>query len=109
MIEPRRETENRKEPVKLTRRRWLAGSGAALALHGCARPPAKWDPVSIYRAPAYSENLYDLVRRIIAEHKLNVRGKHVVLKPNLVEFDERTVINTHPKVVHAALEAFRAA
>jgi uncharacterized protein (DUF362 family) len=30
-----------------------------------------------------------------------------VLKPNLVEFDEATTINTHPALVHAALEAFR--
>jgi uncharacterized protein (DUF362 family) len=108
MMELSRETANRNGSVKLTRRLWLGGSGAALVLHGCARQQAKWDPVSIYRAPAYSEDLYDLVRRIISEHKLNVRGKRVVLKPNLVEFDERTVINTHPKVVHAALEAFRA-
>ena len=40
---------------------------------------------------------------------LDVRGKRVVLKPNLVEFDEHTVINTHPMLVHAALEGFRAA
>jgi len=34
----------------------------------------------------------------------------VVLKPNLVEFDDSgsAPINTHPKLVHAALEAFRA-
>jgi uncharacterized protein (DUF362 family) len=31
----------------------------------------------------------------------------VVLKPNLVEFDARSSINTHPQLVHAALEAFR--
>jgi len=49
------------------------------------------------------------MRRIIEEHHLDVRGKRVVLKPNLVEFDQNTVINTHPKMVHAALEAFRAA
>ena len=68
-----------------------------------------WAPVSIYRAATYSEELYDLVRRIIADHALDVRGKRVVLKPNLVEFDAHTVINTNPKLVHAALEAFRAA
>jgi uncharacterized protein (DUF362 family) len=109
MMGPRNGTANREEPVTLTRRRWLAGSGAALVLGGCAHPPEKWEPVSIHRAPAYSEDLYDLVRRLIMDHKLNVRGKRVVLKPNLVEFDERTVINTHPKLVHSALEAFRAA
>src|SRR5229473_7576332 len=108
MMGPRHGTANREEPVTLARRRWLAGSGAALVLDGCAHPPEKWEPVSIHRAPAYSEDLYDLVRRVIIDHRLNVRGKRVVLKPNLVEFDERTVINTHPKLVHAALEAFRA-
>ncbi len=49
------------------------------------------------------------MQRIISEHRLDIRGKRVVLKPNLVEFDSNTVINTHPKMVHAALEAFRAA
>lgn len=109
MMQPGHRTANREEPAKLTRRRWLGGSGAALVLQGCARRRARWEPVSIYRARTYSEDLYDLVHRLIADHKLNVRGRRVVLKPNLVEFDERTVINTHPKLVHAALEAFRAA
>ena len=100
----------------VTRRKWIAAAGvaatsASAALQGCARPPhtGAWAPVSIHRAGAYSEGLYDLVRRIIAEHRLDVAGKRVVLKPNLVEFDEHTVINTNPKLVHAALEAFRAA
>jgi uncharacterized protein (DUF362 family) len=30
-----------------------------------------------------------------------------LLKPNLVEFDKSTCINTHPLLVHAAFEAFR--
>ena len=48
------------------------------------------------------------MRRLLEEQKLNVRGNRVVLKPNLVEFEPGSVINTHPLVVHAALEAFRA-
>jgi len=96
--------------MHLTRREWIAGAaGGMAALSACTRKPEKFAPVSIYRAASYSEDLYDLLRRIIAEHRLNVRGKRVVLKPNLVEFDEKTTINTHPKLVHAALEAFRAA
>src|SRR5579864_2442338 len=109
MTQRRHRTGQRQEKATITRRRWMNGTGAALVLHGCARPPEKWEPVSIHRASAYSEDLYDLVRRIITDHKLNVRGRRVVLKPNLVEFDERTVINTNPKLVHAAFEAFRAA
>jgi uncharacterized protein (DUF362 family) len=48
------------------------------------------------------------MRHVLAEHKVEARGKRVVLKPNLVEFDSATAINTHPLVVAAALEAFRA-
>src|SRR5260370_1450475 len=93
-----------------TRRRVIQGAAAAAAtLSACGRAPAQLQPVSILRAPAYSEDLYDLMRRIIADHRLDVKGKRVVLKPNLVEFDPGTVINTHPKMVHAAFEAFRAA
>ena len=110
---------NRKKPLEPTRRAWTKAAGITVAgvavadtLESCAQPPAQlqaWAPVSIYRAATYSEELYGLVRRIIAEHALDVRGKRVVLKPNLVEFDAHTVINTNPKLVHAALEAFRAA
>jgi uncharacterized protein (DUF362 family) len=97
------------EPMRtITRRHW-AVAGAALALEACGKRTEPWTPVSIYKASEYSEGLYDLVRRLIADHKLDVRGKRVVLKPNLVEFDEHTVINTHPKLVHAAFEAFHAA
>lgn len=92
-----------------TRREWVAGAAGAAVLAGCGRSPGKLAPVSILRAASYSEDLYALMQRIIAEHRLDVRGKRVVLKPNLVEFDQNTVINTHPKMVHAAFEAFRAA
>jgi uncharacterized protein (DUF362 family) len=95
--------------MNLTRRQWIGTAAAAAVLSGCGRAPTKLAPVSIFRVPAYSEDLYDLLRRIVADHRLDVRGKRVVLKPNLVEFGEAAVINTHPKLVHAALEAFRAA
>jgi uncharacterized protein (DUF362 family) len=36
-----------------------------------------------------------------------VRGQRVLLKPNLVEFDPKTCINTDVSVVAAALEAFQ--
>jgi uncharacterized protein (DUF362 family) len=64
--------------------------------------------VSITLAPAYTQELYGSLRRILSEHKLEVRGQRVVLKPNLVEYDSARPINTHPLVVHAALEAFSA-
>jgi uncharacterized protein (DUF362 family) len=48
------------------------------------------------------------MRRVVTEHAGDVRGRNVVLKPNLVEFEPESSINTNPLVVHAAFEAFRA-
>jgi uncharacterized protein (DUF362 family) len=45
---------------------------------------------------------------MFVEQKVDVRGKSVLLKPNLVEFESGSVINTNPLVVHAVYEACRA-
>jgi uncharacterized protein (DUF362 family) len=82
---------------------------AAMGLAGCNRTPAPRprSQVKITRAPGYSQDIYATMRRVLAEHRLQVRGRRVVLKPNLVEFEPESTINTHPMLVHAALEAFR--
>jgi len=99
----------RVQPRNFTRRDFLTGSAAIFALSGCAHPPAATPaPVSIVRASAYDQSLYDTVRRLLAEHRLNVRGRTVLLKPNLVEFEPESFINTHPLLVHAVYEGFRA-
>ncbi|HTX37774.1 MAG TPA: DUF362 domain-containing protein [Bryobacteraceae bacterium] len=98
-------------PHPITRREWLtapAAAGAALLAgcnHAVAIRPAS---VSITRAAAYGQGLYDTVRHILEQHRLDVRGRRVLLKPNLVEFEPGSSINTHPLLVHAAMEAFRA-
>ena len=93
----------------MRRRDFLLGSTAALGLAGCGRTavPRPPSPVNITRAAAYSQDIYGTMRRVLAEYKLNVRGRRVVLKPNLVEFEPESAINTHPMLVHATLEAFR--
>jgi len=95
-----------------TRREFVAaGAGAAaLASAGCgtAVVPLKPAEVTIVRAPAYDQSLYDTMRRLVAEQAPDVRGRTVVLKPNLVEFEPGSSINTHPLLVHATFEAFRA-
>lgn len=63
--------------------------------------------VTIVKASSYSE---DLVKRMLEGVRacgLDVRGKKVLLKPNLVEFDPNTCINTDVTVVAAAYEVFR--
>lgn len=100
---------------RITRREILSGAGS-LFLGACSRKPAVQAVVSsgpkplvsVVRAADYTHDIYDTVRRILVDHKLNVKDKRVVLKPNLVEFDRNTAINTHPLLVHATLEAFRA-
>ncbi len=64
--------------------------------------------VSITRAPEYDDRLYETVRRILETHRLDVRGRSVLLKPNLVEFEPGNAINTHPLLVHAVYEGFLA-
>jgi uncharacterized protein (DUF362 family) len=96
-------------PTNFTRREWLAASAGAMVLSGCnPERPIVPSAVSITRAPAYDQTLYDTVRRILVEHQLDVRGRNVVIKPNLVEFEPSSSINTNPLLVHAALEGFRA-
>jgi len=93
----------------MTRRDWLVSSAAALTAAGCARPVRSApSEATIVRAAAYDQRLYDVVRRLVASYRLPVRGRAVVLKPNLVEFEPQSTINTHPLLVHAACEAFRA-
>jgi len=93
----------------ITRRDLLALSAGSLALTRCSLMSGRQPQprVSIVRA-GYTQSIYDTVRRLLVEHRVDVRGKRVVIKPNLVEFDRGTTINTHPMLVHAALEGFRA-
>ncbi len=93
----------------ITRRELLTGAAAAtLSLSGCnSRKPALESIVSVVKAPAYSDKLYDTVHRLFVQHRVAIKGRRVVLKPNLVEFDPGSSINTHPMLVHAALEAAR--
>ena len=95
---------------KLTRRQCLLAFGSASLPAGCNRKVTGAVPshVSITRAPVYDQSLYATLRSILKEHRVDVRGRSVVLKPNLVEFEPGSSINTNPLLVHAAWEAFRA-
>jgi len=99
-------------PHQLTRREVItaATGAAAIALSGCAAKPRpiKEARVSIVKAAAYDQSVYATMRRLLEEHLGNVRGLKIVIKPNLVEFEPDSSINTHPILVHAAYEAFLA-
>ncbi len=97
---------------KISRRELLSASAAVAgmaAMSGCQRQqPLVSSRVSIVRAPAYDQRVYETMRRLLEEHRVDVRGRDVVIKPNLVEFEPESFINTNPLLVHAAAEAFRA-
>lgn len=63
--------------------------------------------VAVLAAENYSKPLRDIILRGLGLFPLDIRGKRVLLKPNLVEFDPNGVINTHPAVIEAAVDAFR--
>jgi uncharacterized protein (DUF362 family) len=95
---------------QLTRRELLTATAGAVMMSGCGIEVRSIAParVSILKAPAYDQTVYDTMRRLLVEHLGDVRGRSVLLKPNLVEFEPDSSINTHPMLVHAAYEAFRA-
>ena len=63
--------------------------------------------VAILAATRYDQALKDTIVRGIKLCGLDVKGKRILLKPNLVEFDPKGVINTHPAVIEAAVDSFR--
>jgi len=95
---------------QLTRRELLTAAAGAAMMSGCRTELRSIAParVSILKAPAYDQTVYDTMRRLLVEHLGDVRGRSILLKPNLVEFEPASSINTHPMLVHAAYEAFRA-
>ena len=63
--------------------------------------------VAILAAPSYEVDLRSVVEDGLALCGPTVSGSRVVLKPNLVEFDPAGVINTHPALIGATVEALR--
>ena len=103
--------------------RVAGGAALALGVSGCRggesstepwQPAARTKPdrsaTAVLAAGAYGDSLPDLLSRGLGEFpQLRIRDRRVLLKPNLVEVDAAGVVNTHPLVVHAAIEAFRRA
>ncbi len=78
-------------------------STATLLQPSFLRPPSS---VAIRRAETYQADLTSLLVETLREFNLPVRGKSVLLKPNLVGLDPQGLTNTHPAVIGAAREGF---
>ena len=101
----------------ISRRDLLVGGAALAAGASVAAPffPPKFhfdrrrprSRVAILHADHYSDQLEELLIVALRLFTLDVRGKTVLLKPNLVDFLPGDTINTHPLLVLAAAESFR--
>src|SRR5499427_7342046 len=99
----------------MNRRDWLIGSaavtGSALTL---TFQPQKYSQdvrpkrsrVAILTADQYSDKLDELVYQGLRLFNLQIRGKSVLLKPNIVEYIPGRPVNTDPQLIGAAAEAF---
>jgi uncharacterized protein (DUF362 family) len=88
-----------------------------LGLRALLREPQPWDEaafppigdahVAVLTASGYDGPLEATVLEGLRAIGADVRGATVLLKPNLVEFDPSTAINTEPRLIAAAVLAFR--
>jgi uncharacterized protein (DUF362 family) len=99
----------------MNRRNWLVASaavtGSALTLRfqrpkysRDLRPPRS--RVAVLHADQYSDRLDNLIYEGLRLFDLNVRGKSVLLKPNIVEYIPGKPINTDTQLIGAAAEGF---
>ena len=103
--------------VRISRRQFVGALTIPLVAAGCSRRP--YDPrrfskpnrsaVALLSAPSYDVDFSDLIGRGLRELGVDVRGRRVFLKPNMVEYEPGTAINTNPLVVIGAAMAFKTA
>jgi len=68
-----------------------------------SRPDSR---VAIRRVPNYQSDIAAVLYETLREFDLPVRGKVVLLKPNLITLDPLGITNTNPAVIAAARESF---
>ncbi len=108
---------NRLRDLVIKRLSFLTGAGGAIAAGLGAKHLGDWNEgsfrarVFIARATSYEADLETIIKNGLVELGQSpawVKGKTVLLKPNLVEATDRAPhINTHPAVVRAAAQVFR--
>ncbi len=99
----------------MNRRDWLitsaAVTGSALTV-GLRRRKYSRDlrpkrsRIAILRADHYSDHLNEVIYEGLRLFNLDIRGKSVLLKPNIVEYIPEKPVNTDAQLIGAAAEAF---
>jgi uncharacterized protein (DUF362 family) len=100
---PPADTRSFGERLKSKFRGWVVNTS------GKFRPLPPTPAVHVARAESYDAPLVDILAKQYEHFReyVPVRGKRVVLKPNLVEYRREKVINTDPRVVGAVIELFK--
>jgi uncharacterized protein (DUF362 family) len=102
----------------VSRRQFVAAlSGPLIAAAACSRrlydPHAfqrlQQSPVVLLPAASYSVDFAELIGRGLQELRVDVRGRRVLLKPNMVEYQAGSAINTSALVVGGAALAMKRA
>lgn len=97
--------------IKFNRRNFLflatgLASGYFLA-QGVNKINVPRSKVALVKVPKYSLDVKSLLKPYFNQFNLSLKGKQVLLKPNLVDFHgEDHYINTHPTIMAAAIELF---
>lgn len=110
---------------KVKRRDFLVGAAGAvttIAMGGCggqklnvdlqdatpaqkARKKEGRSTVGLIQCPSYDEDIFQAVKPYLASLTLpDLKGKTVVIKPNMVEFHPVSPITTNPKAIFAAVQ-----
>ncbi|MBI3208682.1 MAG: DUF362 domain-containing protein [Candidatus Solibacter usitatus] len=97
--------------LRLTRREFYPVAALAVGAACSRKPRLPLSPpgnsaVFVAKAASYAAELERPIEEGLRACGLDVRGKNVLLKPNLVEFDASTSINTHTAVIAAAFAVF---
>jgi uncharacterized protein (DUF362 family) len=101
----------------ISRRTLLLSGPAAIVAAACRPRPYRASDfvvpdrshVGLFPAATYDVDLEDVITRGLRTLNVTVKGLRVLLKPNLVEYESGTVINTHAKVVGAVAQAMLSA
>jgi hypothetical protein len=83
--------------------RWEPVTGKRGLLHDRRKPISR---VAILQAGSYAARLDTILADGLRVFHLTLRGKTVLLKPNLVEHIPGAEVNTNPLLVGAAADAF---
>src|SRR5262245_52551073 len=100
----------------MDRRDWLIASagatGSALMMTRLLRPKYTQDfrpnhsRIAVLRSDEYSDKLDKLLYQGLRLFNLNVRGRSILLKPNIVEYIVGKPVNTDARLIGATAEAF---